>query len=127
VAERPYPDLQRDLMRLAPTGFLLTTPYLQLNHLARYLQAALRRAERYGHSPGKDEQMAAQVGLYQQRLDAFCGEPLSPFCARAGAIQSLRWMVEEYRVSVFAQELGTAHPVSPKRLDKQLSAIEALA
>ena len=42
------------------------------------------------------------------------------------AEESLRWMVEEFRVSIFAQELGTDQPISPKRLDKQLEEIERL-
>ena len=41
-------------------------------------------------------------------------------------MEELRWMLEEYRVSVFAQELGTAHPISPKRLDKKIEQIRQI-
>ena len=126
VHPHPYPKMQTDQERLAGRDFLQQTPYLQLHHLCRYLQAALRRAERYRLAPGKDEQMAAQVHPYQQTASRLLDEDLPSFSTRRAAIQEFRWMVEEYRVSVFAQELGTAQPISPKRLDKKLAEIENL-
>ncbi len=126
VVQRPYPGLEQDLERLAPREFLRITPYVQLANLVRYLQAALRRAERFRYHAGKDPQLAARVRPYQDRLDQLLHGELVPYSVRTQAIQTYRWMVEEYRVSVFAQELGTAQAVSPKRLDRQLAEIDAL-
>ena len=122
----PYPDMRADLERLVPGDFLQKTPFLQLSHLCRYLQGMLRRAERARLTPHKDEQMVAQVRPYQEKLDQLLAEEVSPFSLRRIQIQSFRWMVEEYRMSVFAQELGTAHPISPKRLERKLEEIENL-
>ena len=73
---------------------------------------------------GKDVQKARQVRPYQEALSRLQqGETSSQ---RREAIETLRWMVEEFRVSIFAQELGTDQPISPKRLDKQLEEIERL-
>ncbi len=126
-ARQAYPDLTADLARLAPPDFLRITPYRQLAHLERYLQAAWRRAERYRLDPAKDAQLAARIGPYAARLEQWRAAAPPPSAPRQAAIEAFRWMLEEYRVSVFAQELGTAYPVSPKRLDRQLAAIEATA
>ena len=126
VHPQPYPGMRDDLERLMPGDFLRQTPFLQLHHLCRYLQTVLRRAERYRLNPGKDEQMTDRVKTYQGKLAPLLAEELFPFSPRWQQIQALRWMAEEYRVSVFAQELGTAHPISPKRLDKKLEEIENL-
>jgi ATP-dependent helicase HrpA len=71
----------------------------------------------------KDRERAAQLVPYLQAASSL-GPAKSPE-ARA-AIQEFRWMLEEYKVSLFAQELGTAFPVSPKRLDQQLEKIRSL-
>ena len=62
--------------------------------------------------------------MYQSQLEKLAGETNSP--EREAQIEELRWMLEEYRVSVFAQELGTAHPISPKRLDKKVEQIRQI-
>ena len=64
------------------------------------------------------------VAVYQQELDKLSAEDQSP--ERTALVGELHWMLEEYRVSVFAQELGTAHAISPKRLDKKLEQIRQL-
>ncbi|MFA6110737.1 MAG: ATP-dependent RNA helicase HrpA [Candidatus Latescibacterota bacterium] len=125
VHPHPHDELQAELQRLVPADLLRQVPFARLGHLCRYLQAVLRRAERARLQPGKDEQMAARVRPYQARLDRLRAEPLSPLSPRRALIEELRWLVEEYRVSVFAQELGTAEPVSDKRLERKLAEIEA--
>ena len=64
------------------------------------------------------------IAIYQSQLEQLAGAAHSP--ERAVQIEELRWMLEEYRVSVFAQELGTAHPISPKRLDKKIEQIRQI-
>ncbi|MEE3259953.1 MAG: ATP-dependent RNA helicase HrpA [Candidatus Latescibacterota bacterium] len=113
-----YRGLDGDLQRLLPADFLARVPFEQLTHLHRYLKAVQVRAERAKTDPRKDAQKAALVAVYQNQLEQFTGAENSP--EREARVEELRWMLEEYRVSVFAQELGTAHPTSPKRLDKKI-------
>jgi len=103
---RRYTGLERDLARLVPPDFLSSTPHAQLGHLPRYLRAMLTRGERASLSPAKDIEKAKQ-------LASFAGwEGRVPAANR----EAFRWLLEEFRVSLFAQELGTAQPVSAQRL-----------
>jgi ATP-dependent helicase HrpA len=119
---RPNP-LHVELESLMPARFLQIVSFERLNHLSRHLKALLVRAERAALNPVKDRERAAQLVPYLQAASSL-GPAKSPE-ARA-AIQEFRWMLEEYKVSLFAQELGTAFPVSPKRLDQQLEKIRSL-
>ena len=124
LAGRAYRGLDVDLERLLPDDFLARVPFHRLSHLRRYLKAIEVRAERAATDPRKDAQKAELVARYQSQLEQLAGEANSP--GRAVQIEELRWMLEEYRVSIFAQELGTAHPVSPKRLDKKIEQIRQI-
>ena len=75
--------------------------------------------ERARLNPVKDRERTQIVAPYMARLKALKAHPPKSTDARR-IVEEFRWMVEEFKVSVFAQELGTAHPVSPKRLDDQL-------
>jgi ATP-dependent helicase HrpA len=95
--------------------FLRTTPYGRLAHLPRYLRTLKLRHERARKQPAKDAERAAQVAAYErvwQRL------PESP------GREALRWLLQEFRVSLFAQELGTAEPVSTVKLDRAFAALQ---
>lgn len=122
LSGQTYPGMEQDLERLLPPDFLGRVPYTQLNHLTRYLKAILIRAERAKTDPRKDAQKAEQVDAYQRQLDHLSAQEMGP--DRARLVDELRWMIEEYRVSVFAQELGTAQSVSPKRLDKKIEEVQ---
>ncbi|HKU86519.1 MAG TPA: ATP-dependent RNA helicase HrpA [Casimicrobiaceae bacterium] len=106
---------QRDA--LVYPGFVAATPWEQLQHLPRYLQALARRIERQPQNPERDARYARQVAQwwthYRERADA---------TARAGPppprLVAFRWLLEELRVSLFAQELRTPLPVSLKRVEK---------
>jgi len=124
---RPLPqplkaDLQAQLQRLVFKGFLAATPWERLQHLPRYLKAISRRLERFHQNPARDEQhrsaIAALWGHYEQRLARH---------RKAGIddpqLQEYRWLLEELRVSLFAQELRTPFPVSYKRLEKHWSQV----
>lgn len=104
---KKYPGLDADLARLLPTDLLARTPHEQFQHLPRYLKAILIRAERAAHNPGKDADKAAILSDY---------DGWESHVARSQH-ETFRWMLEEFRVSIFAQELGTAQPVSVKRLE----------
>src|SRR5471032_457456 len=104
VHPKPYADLAADLGALIPPDFLRTTPYAQLAHFPRYLKAMKLRADRWRQNPAKDAERAAQLAPYAKALPPDA--------------EALRWLVEEFRVSLFAQELGTAEPVSAVKLDR---------
>lgn len=105
-----------ELRRLAGPRFLARTSYDRLPHLVRYLKALLVRVERAALNPSKDRERMALVAPYVGLLGRVEATPEFSEEGRAAA-EEFRWLVEEYKVSVFAQELGTAVPVSPKRLD----------
>jgi ATP-dependent helicase HrpA len=112
---QPYPGLAADLAGLLPANFVAATPFTQLVHLPRYLQAMNLRAERWKQNQARDAQRAKQLAPYLQAVAALSPETI--FAEEAG---HFRWLVEEFRVSLFAQELGTAEPVSPVKLDREL-------
>ena len=101
-----YAGFEKDVERLVPGDFLARTPCAQLPHLLRYLRAVQIRAERAILNPAKDAEKAKQL------------VPFSQWESRVPAPQreAFRWMLEEFRVSLFAQELGTAQPASAQRL-----------
>ncbi len=104
-----------EVAALVPVDFLRRTPYVQLAHLPRYLKAMKLRAERARKNPAKDAERAAQFAPYAAAAEKLRG--------REGG-EAFRWLVEEFRVSVFAQELGTAEPVSTVKLDRALAALQ---
>jgi len=112
----PYPQMSADLSRLVPPDFLLATSFSRLTHLPRYLRAMDARAKKARENPGRDEDRARIVAGFERRLNE-----LKRTSAETGTVEELRWMLEEFRVSVFAQELGTAVPISEKRLERKFS------
>lgn len=102
-----YPGLEADLNRLIPDDLLAQTPHDQLQHLPRYLKAMQIRNERWQNNPAKDADK-------QQLITDFANWPQEVPKANH---EAFRWLFEEYRVQIFAQELGTAKPVSVKRLE----------
>jgi len=111
-----------ELELLLPRNFLEIIPFAQLTQLPRYLKALATRMERAKLNPVKDQERAGQLAPYLATLKKLEANP--PRTAEARRQCALfRWLVEEYKVSLFAQELGTAVPVSPQRLDQQLQRI----
>lgn len=113
-----------ELREILPSHFPEFTDPEHLSHLPRYLRALEIRGERARLNPGKDDERAALLMPYQKQLLKLLADGSLPREA-APSVQEFRWMVQEYRVSVFAQELGTAVKVSPKRLDAQLEVIRS--
>jgi ATP-dependent helicase HrpA len=101
-----YAGLEQDVQRLVPADFLARTPHAQLPHLFRYLRAIEIRAERASLNPAKDAEKAKQLAPFRD------WEKRVPPAKR----EAFRWLLEEFRVSLFAQELGTAQPASAQRL-----------
>jgi ATP-dependent helicase HrpA len=129
VQPKPYAGLDADLAALIPPDFLRTTPYAQLAHFPRYLKAMRLRAERWRQSPAKDAERAAQLAPYVKAVGHLGAREARPPSGAGGppalAAEPFRWLVEEFRVSLFAQELGTAGPVSTVKLDRALAALNA--
>jgi ATP-dependent helicase HrpA len=113
-----------ELEALVPRRFLETTSFAQLSHLPRYLKALATRIERAALNPTKDKERAQQIAPYLAALKTFADKPpRSPEGQQA--LEMFRWMVEEFKVSLFAQELGTAIPVSPTRLNQQWEKVKS--
>jgi ATP-dependent helicase HrpA len=109
-----------ELENLLPRHFLAEIPFDQLAHVPRYLKALATRMERAKLNPTKDKERSHIIAPYLAKLKSLRENPPKSAEARA-RLDEFRWMVEEYKVSVFAQEIGTAYPVSPKRLDELLA------
>ena len=108
-------DAAQQMQRLMPKRFMALTPWPQLPHFVRYLKAVTLRLEKYRADPVRDASKLAELRPQEQRYWRLVSE-------RKGAVdtrmQEFRWLLEELRVSFFAQELRTPQPVSVKRLDK---------
>ncbi len=108
-------DVAQQLQRLMPKRFIAATPWAQLQHFARYLKGITLRLDKLRADPARDAAKLAELRPQEQRYWRLVAE-------RKGAVddrmQELRWLLEELRISFFAQELRTPQPVSTKRLDK---------
>jgi len=89
-------------------GFLVRTPAECLCHVPRYMQCLVKRCEKYRQNPLADVQLMQRIMPYVEALEA---------AAESSNAEDLRWLIEEFYVSLFAQSLGTSRPVSAKRLD----------
>jgi ATP-dependent helicase HrpA len=116
-------DLRAQLGLLVGPGFVRDTPAEAFKELPRYLKALSLRAERALRDPTKDQQRMIELKPFADALDDAAKRGL----AGLSAWQTLRWDLEELRVSMFAQELGTRRPVSAKRLAKQLEGLRETA
>jgi ATP-dependent helicase HrpA len=98
-----------------PNRFLHAAPWDRLQHLARYLKAITLRLDKYRADPARDTIRMKELQPLEQRYWRLVAE-------RKGVVDErmleFRWLLEELRVSFFAQELRTPQPVSVKRLDK---------
>jgi ATP-dependent helicase HrpA len=108
-------DVQAQLQRLVEKQFLLKTPWPALQHLPRYLKAVVLRLDKLRADPARDQQRLAELRPLEQRYLRRLAELKGAAHAR---MDDYRWLLEELRVSLFAQELRTPQPVSAKRLDK---------
>ncbi|MHA7985870.1 ATP-dependent RNA helicase HrpA [Rathayibacter sp. CAU 1779] len=114
-------DAKTQLAGLVFPGFVSRTGLVQLRHLPRYLQALTWRIQRLPDNPGRDRVWMTEVQTALTRFtDAGGSIPLPPH-AKASLVHA-RWMIEELRVGLFAQHLGTAETVSLQRIQKVLAA-----
>ncbi|HCK80416.1 MAG TPA: ATP-dependent RNA helicase HrpA, partial [Candidatus Competibacteraceae bacterium] len=117
-------DVREQLARLVYPGFLGETPPEWLPHLPRYLRAVGLRLQKLRHAPDKDRQRSGDIvrlsALWRRQAERNAlVEKHDPELLR------FRWLLEELRVSQFAQELKTVAPVSVKRLEEQWSRVRS--
>jgi ATP-dependent helicase HrpA len=108
-------DVTQQLQRLMPKRFMALTPWTQLQHFPRYLRAMVMRLDKVRADPARDLTRMAEVKTEEQRYWRLVADRKGAVDAR---MSEFRWLLEELRVSLFAQELRTPQPVSVKRLQK---------
>jgi ATP-dependent helicase HrpA len=113
-------DVRGQLERLVHPGFITETGAKRLPDLARYLRGMEQRLDKLGENAARDRSGMAIVQTltdeYEKRLRAVpTGKYPSP------ELLEVRWMLEELRISLFAQTLGTPYPISEKRIRKALA------
>jgi ATP-dependent helicase HrpA len=120
-------ELRDELSRLLPTDFLIRFGEDRLIHMVRYLRALAIRAERGAlhleRALERGKEMGDLIGWHVEML-----RDLSPYASeeKRQALAEFGWMIEEYKVSLFAQELKTAIPVSRKRIETRIGDIQRM-
>ena len=108
-------DVHVQVARLVHPGFVTATGRAQLAHLPRYLEAIDRRLDKLVRDPHRDRALMARVTAVEQALERLQARRSDP------EVAEVRWLVEELRVSLFAQGLGTPRPVSDQRVLKEIA------
>ena len=116
-------DVRAQLARLVPSGFVTAAGAANLADVARYLTAIGRRLDRLPHGINADIDRMDQVHAVQAAYDEL-RQALSPARAAAADVRDIAWMIEELRVSLWAQQLGTPRPVSEQRIYRAIDAIQ---
>ncbi len=120
-------ELRVDLTGLMPETFVSLYDTARLAHLPRYIKAVAIRAQRGVDNLEKDQQRGIDVkNLTRSLHDLIQGLGDSASNEKRNAVEELFWHIQEFKVSVFAQELRTAVPVSLKKLEKQIKDIERM-
>ncbi|MBK7723048.1 MAG: DUF3418 domain-containing protein [Austwickia sp.] len=121
-------DLRGQLADLVYDGFVADTGLPQLRQVARYLRGMLHRIGKAPNSPldlARDAQRRSEVAQVEAERVALIAA-LPAHRRHDADVLALRWMVQELRISLFAQPLGTAYPVSAKRIYKAMDALDAI-
>jgi ATP-dependent helicase HrpA len=125
MAPAAVTSIEADLASLLPPDFIESTPREWLAHFPRYLRALRRRIERIPGDIDRDASLNARVTPFAEAWRALQAE--APQARPRPELEHLRWMIEEFRVSLFAQEMRTVLRVSEKRLAEQLEKARAEA
>jgi ATP-dependent helicase HrpA len=122
AAQKAWPqaaeDVRQQLARLLQPGFLARTPWERLQHFPRYVKAAGLRLEKLRADPARDAQRMAELAPLEQAWRRQLASRAKLGGPAGAELEQFGWLLEELRVSLFAQELKTPVPVSPKRLAK---------
>ena len=125
IAPAAAASIDAELASLLPPDFIESTPRDWLAHFPRYLKAIRRRIERLPGDVKRDSELTLRVKPFADALRTLIAE--APPSRPRPELQHLRWMIEEFRVSLFAQEMRTVLRVSEKRLSEQLEKARAEA
>jgi len=125
LAPAAVASINAELAALLPPDFIESTPREWLSHFPRYLKAVRRRIERISGDVERDATLNARVAPFAEAWRTLQAE--APHARPRPELQHLRWMIEEFRVSLFAQEMRTVLRVSEKRLAEQLEKARAEA
>jgi ATP-dependent RNA helicase HrpA len=115
-------DIRAQLGRLLPPGFVTATGRAHLADLARYLTAIGRRLDRLPHAIQADRERMLRVHDVQDAYDELV-RALPPARKAAADVREIAWQIEELRVSLWAQQLGTPRPVSEQRIQRAIDAV----
>jgi ATP-dependent helicase HrpA len=119
--------LSEEMNRLMPSDFLIHYDSERLTHIMKYLKAIRIRAERGMAHLDKALERIRDVNIFSDNLQFMINNSSTGASKeKLKLIEEYRWMIEEYKVSLFAQELKTAFPVSRKRLEKKRQEIERI-
>lgn len=129
-ADKSYQEKRNDaymdaLEQIVPADFLRTWHAGNLRHKLRYLQALRLRIERAEHAPSKDDKKAERLRIPEAKL-ALMARFSNPTAACLACQEEYRELLEEFRVSLFAPELGTSQPVSEQRLLRKWQEMETV-
>jgi ATP-dependent helicase HrpA len=124
VLARAVADARAQFDGLIHPGFVSEAGLSRLPALVRYLRAISRRLDTAAQDPGRDAERAATVARVCESYRQAVAE-LPPARRQDADVRAVRWMIEELRVSLFAQMLGTAGPISEKRIRAALNALSA--
>jgi ATP-dependent helicase HrpA len=113
----PVADVRQQLARLLAPGWLARTPWERLQHLPRYLKAASTRLDKLRADPARDARLSAELARLEQPYRREL-QSKARLGGQGAELAQFGWLLEELRVSLFAQELKTPVPVSGKRLAK---------
>jgi len=116
-------DIEHQLGALVFSDFIAVVPYARLQHYSRYLSAILRRLEKLPERHERDAQHTRDLQRWWQAIETRRELDRKSGCCDP-ALEEFRWMLEEQRVSLFAQELRTPYPVSFKRLERAWAALD---
>jgi ATP-dependent helicase HrpA len=111
-------DARAQLKALVPADFPTGVPAVLWQHLPRYLKALARRLDKAQGNQKRDAELMARVRPAMRVLEQLNAQQHSD--EQHAEIQRLQWLIEELRVSLFAQDLKTAVPVSEKRIQEQI-------
>ncbi len=115
-------DIRRQLAGLIGPGFVSSTGAAHLVDLTRYLTAIVRRIERLPHALGSDRERMERVAAVQDAYDELL-QAISPSRASGPDVVDIARMIQEFRVSLWAQQLGTPRPVSEQRIYRAIDAV----
>ena len=121
-------SLMVECRKLVPENFISLYEVHRLPHLVRYVKTLAIRARRAMDAPEKDQRKAEEIGLHTDRLKALLAA-ISPATTdeKRAALEKYFWLIEEYKVSRYAQELKTVEKVSAKRLERLYAEILRIA